>query len=105
MMFARSIFLRGREQPIVLQYRTMESLRMGCSGDDSERLWRDDFGREFYCRAEDVIGDLVTDIARELEANSEIALIQARANARLQTQAQHDPVLKFARGAAPGMVG
>lgn len=103
-MFVRSLFLRGREAPIILQYRTRDALEIARSAGESPI--GDDYGRIFFATPGEIIGDLTTDIVRELEANSEVALLQGREQARLNTRAQNDPVLKFAAaGRGSGMIG
>jgi hypothetical protein len=106
-MFARAIFLRGREAPVVLQYRTADGAAEvdGEHGSDGSVIFFDDFGRIFFCLESDVLGVLVTDVAREQEAGGEIALIGAREQAKLNTRAAADPVLKFANSGRPGLVG
>jgi hypothetical protein len=103
-MFVRSLFLRGRETPIILQYKTRDTLEIARAAGDSPIA--DDFGRVFFAQPSEIIGDLTTDIAREFEANGEVALLQAREQARLNTRAANDPVMKFAAAGRPtGLVG
>lgn len=106
-MFVRSIYLRGREAPIILQYRTAQHV-----GDDNNTApidggicYSDDFGRSFFCSPHDIIGELITDVAREHEANGKLALMHAREQAKLNTRASADPALKFAAAGRPGLIG
>jgi hypothetical protein len=50
----------------------------------------DDFGHEAVFRPNDVIAILVTDVSREIEAQGEKEIIQAKTSLRMQQKARQD---------------
>lgn len=57
--------------------------------------FKDDFGHAGSVLSSNVAGVLVTDVALEIEIDSEKKLLAARAQAALQSRALADPVLKL----------
>lgn len=106
-MFCRAFYLRGREHPIVLQFKSRSAARENRAETEAGSLcrWGDDYGRQLAYDPADLMAWMVIDSEGEAEGNSEIALIGARANARVQTKAQSDPAIKFAQGGRSGLLG
>jgi hypothetical protein len=106
-MHTLMIVLVGREQPINLVFKDY-----GAALKARDRLLEtvisettDDVGHVLNIGGE-IAAILLTDVQKELEAQAEVALIQAREQAKAQTRANHDPTLTFAAAGRPrGLVG
>lgn len=58
-------------------------------------LWVvDDYGAQYRVRLEDISSILMQHLRQVAEGDAEVALFQARSQARLQEKAEADPVLK-----------
>jgi hypothetical protein len=101
MMWNLTILLKGREQAVMLNFRGGDAARKARAAfmEPTAILLAvpDDFGSTFHGRPEDVHALLIQDLDGTFEAQAEQALIQARAQAKVQRKAQSDPLLAPAR--------
>jgi hypothetical protein len=95
------LHVEGLPNPLGLRYQnadkalaTLEGLRNAQAGTTVDLV--DDYGQHVSVPRARLIVPQVFDLARDLDAKSDIAVIEARAQQRLQTTVRNDPVLGLA---------
>lgn len=105
MIWNLTIMLKGREQPVMLNFKGGDAAKAA-----RDRFWAaaervgpiidltDDFGATVTVWLSDVLALLVHDIDGTFEAQAEQALMQAKAQAKVNRKAQADPLLRVQSG-------
>ena len=101
-MFLLSFYLRGKQDPICLKYSTLDALLTAQKqlSDQENAAWvcrQDDHGSSVRIRESDIASVVAIDVAKEQAGSGEIALMNARANAKLNSKAAADPELRAAQ--------
>ena len=97
-MFVLNIFIRTRPDPISMRFTTVERLRTAqgiAKAATAVVTISDDYGVEIS--VSEIICILAIDVAKEQVGAGEIALLNARATAKLNVKAAADPELMAAQ--------
>lgn len=105
-MFSLMVFMRDRENAVALWFKSSAAAIAARDRIVEVRETIDDFGHHFRLEGP-CSGFLISDLEREQECQTELALSNARAQASANTKAATDPRLKFAMNAGrpPGLMG
>lgn len=91
------VVLRQPQGNVVLTYLGADNARRDftamCDQHSVAISARDDFGNEAYVMREQIASVVLTDVDRDMEGQKQIALKNARMQAKAQREAQSDPMI------------
>lgn len=106
-MHALNVKLAGAEGVMSLFYKTEEEAKKASdqiSSADQHVIMvvSDDCGNELRTFPRNILATFLVDLMKDIARQQEMALIQMREQAKLQSKASTDPALRFMQG-MPGM--